>query len=126
MQVIKRAADRCEYCGIAQSGQEAVFHVDHIHPRAAGGETMPDNLALACVSCSLRKGSRTQSIDPDTGESVPLFHPRLLIWAEHFRREDEWLMGQTPIGRATVELLKMNRPIARAIRAAIMKGNGPV
>jgi len=125
MQVVERAADCCEYCGIAQSGQEAVFHVDHILPRVAGGETMPDNLAPACVSCSLRKGARTQAIDPDTGESAPLYHPRQMHWSEHFSRRDEWMMGQTSTGRATVELLKMNRPVARAIRAAITENEGP-
>ena len=29
-QVIFRAGDRCEYCGLAQEGQEATFHIDHI------------------------------------------------------------------------------------------------
>lgn len=125
VQIIERAANRCEYCSIAQAGQEAVFHVDHVLPRAAGGDTVFDNLALACVSCSLRKGARTQSIDPDSGESAPLFHPRLMRWAEHFTRQGEWLMGQTATGRATVELLKMNRPVARAIRAALLRNDGP-
>jgi 5-methylcytosine-specific restriction endonuclease McrA len=54
-QVVFRAGGRCEYCGLAQEGQEATFHVDHIVPRAAGGPTEADNLALACVSCSLRR-----------------------------------------------------------------------
>jgi 5-methylcytosine-specific restriction endonuclease McrA len=54
--VRERAAMRCEYCGIAQEHQEATFHIDHVVPRRAGGETILDNLALACVSCSLRKG----------------------------------------------------------------------
>jgi hypothetical protein len=124
--VIERADDCCEYCGIAQSGQEAVFHVDHILPRVAGGDTVIENLALACVSCSLRKGARTKSADPDSGESTPLFHPRLMRWSEHFRAQDEWLMGETATGRATVELLRMNRPVARAIRAAIRQDGGAV
>jgi hypothetical protein len=80
-----RAAERCEYCRIAQVNQEATFHVDHIVPRAAGGETTIDNLALACVSCSLRKGARMNAIDPDTGETTGIFHPRLHSWSEHFR-----------------------------------------
>jgi hypothetical protein len=28
-----RASERCEYCRIAQVGQEATFHVDHVMPR---------------------------------------------------------------------------------------------
>ncbi len=33
--VVSRAGGRCEYCRLAQIGQEATFHVDHITPRAA-------------------------------------------------------------------------------------------
>jgi len=51
--VIQRARNRCEYCGLSQEGQEAIFHIDHIVPAAAGGPTSLENLALACVSCSL-------------------------------------------------------------------------
>jgi hypothetical protein len=31
-QVIKRAANCCEYCGLAQTGQEATFHIDLVCP----------------------------------------------------------------------------------------------
>ena len=48
-QVVFRANDRCEYCGLAQEGQEATFHIDHIVPKAAGGPAAADNLALVCV-----------------------------------------------------------------------------
>jgi len=48
--VVNRAGNRCEYCRLSQEGQEASFHIDHISPRALGGSTEPDNLALACVS----------------------------------------------------------------------------
>ncbi len=75
--VLRRARLRCEYCGLAQTGQEAEFHVDHIHPVSAGGETVVENLALACVSCSLRKGARRSAKDPKSGRETPFFHPRL-------------------------------------------------
>ena len=45
--VLHRAGGRCGYCGLSQAGQEARFHVDHIHPRAEGGLTALENLALA-------------------------------------------------------------------------------
>lgn len=96
-----RASERCEYCRIAQAGQEATFHVDHVLPRTAGGGTLLENLALACVSCSLRKGARTTTIDPDTGEATPLFHPRRHVWSDHFGAEDSGeIVGLTAIGRA--------------------------
>jgi len=61
--VVQRAGNRCEYCRLSQAGQEAVFHIDHILPESEGGMTELDNLALACVSCSLRKGARRAAVD---------------------------------------------------------------
>jgi hypothetical protein len=114
--VVERAGGRCEYCRLAQVGQEAAFHIDHIRPRTAGGPTVAENLALACVSCSLHKAAKLLAPDPDTGLPVPLFHPQTERWAEHFRWEGERVIGLTPTGRATVAALAMNRPLILAIR----------
>jgi len=114
--VIQRAAGRCEYCGLSQERQEATFHIDHIIPVMAGGETSEGNLALACVSCSLRKAARQTAIDPQSGKEVSLYNPRRENWREHFRWEDVHLVGLTASGRATVEALAMNRPLILAIR----------
>jgi hypothetical protein len=115
--VISRAGNRCEYCGLSQLGQVATFHIDHVTPVSAGGQTTADNLALACVSCSLRKAARLHAPDPDTGEQAAIYNPRRDSWVQHFRWEGVRLVGLTPTGRATVEALKMNRPIILAIRA---------
>ncbi|HEY9612077.1 HNH endonuclease signature motif containing protein, partial [Allocoleopsis sp.] len=80
--VIQRAGERCEYCRLSQAGQEAAFHIDHIIPIVAGGATTADNLALACVSCSLRKAARQMVEDPQTGEMVLIFNPRQQVWKE--------------------------------------------
>jgi hypothetical protein len=114
--VIERAGEGCEYCGLAQTGQEATFHIDHVKPRVAGGPTTADNLALACVSCSLRKEARRSAPDPSTGRTVPLFHPRRQRWSRHFQWNGVQVIGLTPTGRATIEALKMNRPLILAIR----------
>ncbi len=114
--VIRRAGGRCEYCGLSQAGQEATFHIDHIIPTVAGGATTAGNLALACVSCSLRKGARQTASDPQTGEEVPLFHPRRDSWKEHFAWEGVLLLGLSATGRATIAALDMNRAIILAIR----------
>jgi len=82
--VFQRANNRCEYCGISQVGQVATFHIDHIVPSMADGKTKEENLALACVSCSLRKGSRQNLKDVETGQVVPIFNPRQQKWKEHF------------------------------------------
>ncbi|MEA5421078.1 HNH endonuclease signature motif containing protein [Spirulina sp. CCNP1310] len=115
-QVIHRAQNYCEYCGLSQIGQEATFHIDHIFPLTAGGETSFANLALACVSCSLRKGARQTAIDPKTNQTVPIFNPRSQNWFEHFAWDDVSVVGLTAIGRATLTLLVMNRPTILAIR----------
>jgi hypothetical protein len=114
--VIRRAGNRCEYCLLAQIGQEATFHIDHIIPESQGGETDEDNLALACVSCSLRKQARQSGIDLESGKHVPLFHPRRDVSAEHFRWDGVELEGITPKGRATVRVLRLNRPSILLIR----------
>jgi HNH endonuclease len=112
-----RAGQRCEYCGMPQAGQEATFHVDHVLPRRDGGPTTLENLALACVSCSLRKGARTEARDPRSGEMVGMFNPRTQSWEDHFELAGSFLIvGKTPTGRALVELLRMNRPAAVKIR----------
>ena len=124
--VLRRAAGRCEYCRLAQAGQEATFHLDHIIPRTDGGATTADNLALACVSCSLRKGARRMVIDTQTGGAVNFFHPRQDVWEEHFIWEGVRLIGVTATGRATVEALEMNRPVILAIRTEeILLGRHP-
>ncbi len=77
---------------------------------------MPENLALACVSCSLRKGARRSTRDPVTGMDVLLFHPRREAWSAQFAWKGNRVLGISPTGRATVDLLKMNRLLAAAIR----------
>ena len=114
--VIKRAANQCEYCGLSQISQIATFHIDHIIPVAAGGETIEDNLALACVSCSLHKSARLTAVDPTTSSEAPLYNPRKELWTNHFRWEGLQLVGITAIGRATVVVLALNRPTVLLIR----------
>jgi hypothetical protein len=115
--VIQRAENRCEYCGISQIGQVATFHIDHIVPVVAGGETIAENLALACVSCSLRKGARQNLEDSETGEVVSIFNPRQQAWKEHFDWNGVQVVGLTATGRATVQALDLNRATMLAIRA---------
>ena len=74
------------------------------------------NLALACVSCSLRKWAKRSAPDPETGEQAPLFSPRGQVWGDHFRWDGPVVVPLTPTGRATVAALAMNRPLAVAIR----------
>jgi hypothetical protein len=116
--VRERAGQRCEYCRLSQARQHGTFHVDHIWPYSEGGPTTLENLALACVSCSLRKGARTTVPDPETGELVHLFNPRADAWADHFEIAQGFLLdGRTQNRRATVAALRLNHALAVEIRA---------
>ena len=52
-QILSRTKNRCAYYHLSQAGQEAVFHIDHVHPVKSGGQTIFENLALAGGSYSL-------------------------------------------------------------------------
>ena len=41
---------------------------DHIVAVQHGGETVSENLALACCDCNLLKGPNLASVDPVTGQ----------------------------------------------------------
>ena len=48
--------------------------------------------------------------DPATGELVPLFNPRRDGWNEHFAWDGAILVGRSAIGRATIDVLRINDP----------------
>ena len=85
--------------------------MEHIIPLAKGGTHDLDNLAWSCQGCNSRKYVSTEALDPVTGQTVPLYHPRRDRWSAHFAwNEDNTLViGLTPTGRATVEKLQLNR-----------------
>jgi hypothetical protein len=114
--VIRRADNRCEYCLLSQLAQEATFHIDHVVPQSAGGPTTLENLALARVTCSLRKSARQTIVDVDIGTEVLIFNPRREAWDTHFRWAAAHVVGLTATGRAAIEALQMNRPHVLAIR----------
>lgn len=116
--VTNRANDLCEYCLNQQELLLVAFQIDHIVPRAQNGETSLDNLALACPLCNAAKAAHSSGYDAQTSSFLTLFNPRRQLWVEHF----EWsadcteVLGVTPVGRATVAVLDMNRPRVRLMR----------
>ena len=87
------------------------FELDHIVPLSSDGRTEQSNVCLCCPACNRFKGARTRAVDPETGDNVPLFHPRAQMWSDHFQLSESRaiLVGLTPTGRATVAALQMNR-----------------
>jgi hypothetical protein len=120
--VRKRASGRCEYCQFPESAGELSFHIDHIISQQHGGQTVLENLALACPFCNRFKGPNLAGIDPVTGAVTPLFHPRNENWSEHFTWNGPVLMGVSATGRATVAALKMNSPEAIELRRLLELG----
>jgi len=119
-QVRRRANYLCEYCHASEQWQYVPFTIEHIIPLAQKGADSLDNLALACFHCNRQKSNKTTAIDPQSGAEVPLFHPRQEIWNQHFiwSADGLFIIGLTPIGRATVASLILNRERVINIRYA--------
>jgi len=117
--VRQRARYLCEYCHTLELWQYVRFTIDHVIPLAQGGSHDPDNLALACFHCNRSKSAKRTGVDPESGEEVPLFNPRQHVWSEHFiwSADGRLIIGLTPIGRATVQALELNRERVTYIRA---------
>jgi len=109
--VTERAQGYCEYCLSPADFATESFSIEHIIPLAQGGDNTLSNLALACQGCNGHKHSKVTAPDPLDGTSLRLYHPRKQQWHEHFAWSKDYtqIIGLTPIGRATVEALKMNR-----------------
>lgn len=107
--IYQRASGQCEYCRIRDRDAFLPHEIDHIYAVKHGGSDDESNLCLSCWMCNRHKGTDLTSLDPNTGEITPLFHPRRDHWAEHFRLDGAYIEGTTPRGRVTVFLLKMNR-----------------
>lgn len=119
--VEKRARERCEYYLRHQDDSAVTHELDHIIARKHGGKTEADNLALACLFCNRNKGADLTSVDPASGLTVPLFNPRTHIWKDHFELIGARIVGVTPIGRATVRLLRFNDPLRVSERLSLIE-----
>ena len=120
-QVRRRAGGRCEYCLIHEDDSYVTYQIDHILARKHGGTTTLNNLAFTCVSCNRYKGSDLAAPDPETGEIVPLFHPRRQRWQEHFTLQTAVIVPLSSAGRATATLLRLNAPERVLERTELLK-----
>ena len=118
-QVRTRAEHRCEYCQTSEWLSGIRCEIDHIIPLARDGPTTAENLCLACPSCNGHKQAKTHAVDPESGERVPLFHPRRQRWSDHFAWSEDGVViaGLTACGRATIKALNLNHPLIVAARS---------
>lgn len=118
IRVRKSARFRCGYCLLSQKYSPIIFQFDHLIPISEGGTNAESNLWLACGNCNSAKSDKTECFDPITKTTNPIFNPRTQNWNKHF----EWseggaiILGKTPVGRGTVELLKLNDERVVAVR----------
>jgi hypothetical protein len=107
-----RAQGLCEYCRCAAELTGHDFTVDHIVPESRRGGSRFGNLCWCCFWCNTFKQARTVSVDPHSGKTFPLFNPRVDNWQDHFRwsHDSTRIIGRTPVGRATLKALRLNRP----------------
>lgn len=109
--IIELSHNRCEYCQSMADYSNQPFAIEHIIPLAKGGETILINLAYAYDGCNGHKYDKTSGVDPYHQTEGRLFHPRSDLWEDHFEWSEDYaqVIGRTPIGRATVATLKLNR-----------------
>ena len=97
--VTARAGERCEYCLRHQDHRPESHQVDHIIALKHGGQTVRENLALACAVCNNNKGSDLATLDWTSAQ----------------------IIGSTAIGQATVRLLRLNDPERVASRQILIE-----
>lgn len=120
--VRRRANFLCEYCHTNERWQYVRFTIDHIVP---GDDDSIENLALACFHFNRHKSDKTDVFDELTTRNIRLFNPRTDVWTEHFAWSEDkvHIVSKTEIGRATIDLLKLNRERILQIRLADVSVN---
>ena len=124
-QIMERAEGFCEYCKSPSIYSTEPFCIDHIIPKSKGGTDEIENLCFSCYGCNSHKYNKTESFDTATNNKIPLYNPRKDIWKENFAWSESTLqiIGITPIGRATINALKINRPNIQNLRKLLYNAN---
>jgi hypothetical protein len=105
---------------MCQEFDRTPFEIDHIIAAKHKGPTVVANLALSCFYCNSFKGSDISGLDGLSRKLKPLFNPRRQKWSRHFRWEGAYLIGRTPTGRVTAELLRINDPFRVELREELI------
>lgn len=110
-EVLAASRPWCCYCLTQTEITGVLLTVDHIIPEALGGLTVRENLCQACWECNLYKGQHTAGHDLATHRQVALFNPVTQSWPDHFAWDETAtrIVGKTPTGRVTVQVLRLNR-----------------
>jgi len=108
-EVAERANFCCEYCRLPLRYSLFRFQVDHIVSLKHGGQTVLENLALACGFCNTNKGADLGTFLDSPKELIPFFNPRDDDWHNHFEFEGAGIGAKTKIGAATIKIFGFNQ-----------------
>jgi len=86
--IFKRDRYVCQYCG-TQPGMEELT-IDHVVPRAHGGQSNWTNCVLACVECNHLKADRTPREARMALRRQPIRPAWKPIYADHHVRLESW------------------------------------
>lgn len=76
--IILRDRGACQYCGAVLAGKELTL--DHVMPRARGGNSVWENLVACCFPCNNHKGNRTPQ---EAGMALTRQPRQISIHAKH-------------------------------------------
>lgn len=85
--ILRRDAYKCSYCGRG----DLPLTIDHIVPKARGGNDSWENLVCACTSCNNKKGDRTPDEARMNLHSVP-FKPSHIMFIKNVvgKLDENW------------------------------------
>ena len=86
--IMTRDRFQCQYC--AKKPQRAELNLDHVVPRAQGGESTWDNCVLACVACNKAKADRTPKQASIRLRKAPVRPSWRPLYAVHGMRIESW------------------------------------
>ena len=86
--IFRRDRFTCQYCGDQPTGD--ALTIDHVLPRAKGGQSNWDNCVLACISCNRKKADRTPQQAGMKLKKAPMRPTWNPIYSQHSVRFESW------------------------------------
>ena len=88
-EVFARDGYRCVYCGEVFDAES--LSLDHVQPRARGGDHSGGNVVTACGACNVRKGHRrlAEFLAEEPAARKNFFRYARHVWARHLRAVEE-------------------------------------
>lgn len=101
-----RAEYSCEYCGVSETDSGGLLTLDHVTPKASGGQDTDENLVYCGHACNEFKAA----YHPKSPGAPSIWNPRIEPADVHFiELADGRLYPLTDIGSFTILRLRLNR-----------------